>query len=162
MNYSVDVSYEYKLARSKFLRVSLFYSLLLTIVIVADVILVSIPTEEYLPFYIIATIVTSLFACFSIYFFTNIYGDINSRYRYFKGYDSGLKPTEEVEFLKKSDELCYINGLYAYPVFVRYFIGINCQDKVIFCLKNDLQYEMGDKLTIVTYQRILMKAEKHL
>ena len=162
MNYEVDVRYEYSQARSKFLRYSLLYSLLLTIVLVVDSILILLPGEEYTASYIIVTILTSLFACFSIYFFTNIYGDINSRYRYFKGYDSGLKPTEEVEFLKKSDELCFINGLYVYPVFVRYFIGINCQDKVIVCLKNDLKYEMGDKLTIVTYQRILIKAEKHL
>ena len=99
--------------------------------------------------------------CYGYLLFTNIYNDINARYRYFKGYEGGLKPTEEVEYLKKSDELCYVNGLYVYPVYVRYFIGINCQDKVIFALKNDLDYEIGDKLTITTYQRILIKAEKH-
>ena len=58
--------------------------------------------------------------------------------------------------------MCYMNGLYVYPVYVRYFIGINCQDKVIFAFTNELDYEMGDKLTIETYQRILIKAEKHL
>ena len=55
-------------------------------------------------------VITVLFAGFAIYFFTNIFSDINNQYRYFKGYDSGLHPVEEVEFLRSSDELCYING----------------------------------------------------
>ena len=86
---------------------------------------------------------------------------MNNKYLFFKGYESGIKPTEEVEFLKKSDELCYINGVYAYPLYVRYAIGLDRQDKVIFTFNNNIEFEMGDKLTITTYQRILIKAEKH-
>lgn len=161
MDYRVDVANEYQKAKSIFLRYSLIFSGILTLVLIADVLLVSLAGEQYLVNLIISIVITVLFAWFAIFFFSVIYKDINAKYRFFKGYESGIKPVEEVEFLKQSDELCYINGLYAYPLYVRYFIGITVQDKVIFTLNNDLPYEMGDKLTITTYQRILIKAEPH-
>ncbi len=161
MNYRVDINEEYKKAKSTYLKYSLLFSLILTLVLGADVLLVILAKEDYTVNLIIAIIITILFGWFTIFFFTSIFGDINNRYRYFKGYEEGLKPVEEIEFLKKSDELCYINGLYVYPIYVRYFIGLSVQDKVIFTLKNNLEYEMGDKLTIKTYQRILIEAEKH-
>ena len=161
MDYSVDVTYEYQKARSVFLKWSLLFSGVLTAVIVGNVLLVMLAGEYYTVNLVISIIITILFMWFAIYFFSNIYGDVNSRYRYFKGYESGIKPIEEVEFLKKSDELCYINGLYVYPLYVRYSIGLNKIDNVIFSLTNDINYEMGDSLTITTYQRILIKAEKH-
>ena len=162
MNFCLDVKTEYQRAKSNLLRCSLLFSCVFAIVHIADVLLVIFSKKAYYPTLIIAIVITVLFVWFAIFFFLNIYKDINNRYRFFKGYDSGIKPTEEVEFLKKSDEMCYMNGLYVYPVYVRYFIGINCQDKVIFAFTNKLDYEMGDKLTIETYQRILIKAEKHL
>ena len=161
MDYSVDVTYEYQKARSVFLKWSLLFSGVLTAVIVGNVLLVMLAGEYYTVNLVVSIIITILFMWFAIYFFSNIYGDVNSRYRYFKGYESGIKPIEEVEFLKKSDELCYINGLYVYPVYVRYAIGLNRIDKVIFAFNNDIKFEMGDLLTITTYQRILLKAEKH-
>ena len=161
MDYSVDVPYELQKAKSAFFRLSLLFSGLLTLVLISAVLLVSLAGEYYLPNLLISILLTALFAWFAIYFFSNIYGEVNNKYRYFRGYENGIKPEEEVEFLKKSDELCYINGLYVYPVYVRYSIGLNRQDKVIFAFRNDLKYEMGDKLTITTYQRILIKAEKH-
>ena len=161
MDYSVDVTYEYQKARSVFLKWSLLFSGVLTAVIVGNVLLVMLAGEYYTINLVVSIIITILFMWFAIYFFSNIYGDVNSRYRYFKGYESGIKPIEEVEFLKKSDELCYINGLYVYPVYVRYAIGLNRIDKVIFAFNNDIKFEMGDLLTITTYQRILLKAEKH-
>lgn len=161
MNYSVDIQYEYQMAKSAFLRWSLLYSLVFTLVLVGDILLVSLAGEYYTVNLVISVIITSIFMWLSIFFFSNIYGEVNNRYRYFKGYESGLKANEEVEFLKKSDELCYINGLYAYPVYVRYSVGLSKTDKVIFALNNDIGFEMGDRLTITTYQRILIKAEKH-
>ena len=161
MDYSVDVPYEFQKAKSAFFRLSLLFSGLLTLVLISDVLLVSLAGEDYLPNLLISIFLTTLFAWFAIYFFSNIYGEVNNKYRYFRGYENGIKSEEQVEFLKKSDELCYINGLYVYPVYVRYSIGLNRQDKVIFAFRNDLKYEMGDKLTITTYQRILIKAEKH-
>ena len=161
MNFCLDVKTEYQRAKSNLLRCSLMFSGIFTLVLIADVLLVTLSGDNYGACLIISIVISILFVWFAIFFFLNIYKDINNRYRFFKGYDSGIKPTEEVEFLKKSDELCFINGLYVYPVYVRYFIGINCQDKVIFAFKNDLNYEMGDKLTIETYQRIIIKAEKH-
>ena len=161
MNYSVDIQYEYQMAKSAFLRWSLLYSLVFTLVLVSDILLVSLAGEYYTVNLVISVIITSIFMWLSIFFFSNIYGEVNNRYRYFKGYESGLKANEEVEFLKKSDELCYINGLYAYPVYVRYSVGLSKTDKVIFVLTNDIGFEMGDNLTITTYQRILIKAEKH-
>ena len=162
MEYCVDVGGEFQRVKAKLLKLSLLFSLIFTSVIIADVLLIALAPEKYIVNLIITIVITILFVWFAIFFFTNIYNTVNARYRYFKGYESGIKPTEEVEFLKKSDELCYINGLYVYPVYVRYFIGINCQDKVIFALNNNIDYEMGDKLTITTYQRILIQAEKHL
>ena len=161
MNYSVDIQYEYQMAKSAFLRWSLLYSLVFTLVLVGDILLVSLAGEYYTVNLVISVIITSIFMWLSIFFFSNIYSEVNNRYRYFKGYESGLKANEEVEFLKKSDELCYINGLYAYPVYVRYSVGLSKTDKVIFALNNDIDFEMGDSLTITTYQRILIKAEKH-
>ena len=162
MNYSVDIQYEYQRAKSAFLRWSLLYSLIFTLVLAGDILLVSLAGEYYTVNLVISVIITSIFMWLSIFFFSNIYGEVNNRYRYFKGYESGLKANEEVEFLKKSDELCYINGLYAYPIYVRYSVGLSKTDKVIFVLNNDIGFEMGDNLTITTYQRILIKAEKHL
>ena len=161
MNYGVNIQQEYQKAKSIFLRWSLAYSGLFTLVLIGDILLISFAGEYYTVNLVISIIITCLFVWASIFFFSNIYGDINNRYRYFKGYESGLKSNEEVEFLKKSDELCYINGLYVYPVYVRYSIGLNKTDKVIFAFDNNIDFEMGDSLTITTYQRILVKAEKH-
>ena len=161
MNYLVNIQQEYQKARSVFLRWSLAFSGLFALVLVGDILLISLAGEYYTVNLIISVVISVIFAWISIFFFTNIYGDINNRYRYFKGYESGLKENEEVEFIKKSDELCYINGLYVYPVYVRYAIGLNRIDKVIFAFKNDLDFEPGDSLSITTYQRILIKAEKH-
>ena len=161
MNYSLDVVSEYQNTKKTLFRHSLVYSLILTLVIVGDVLLVTLAKENYTINMIIAIVITILFGWLSIYLLSNVYRDMDAKYRYFKGYDSGLKPKEEVEFLKKSDELCRINGLYVYPVYVRYSIGLNRQDKVIFCFNNNLEYHMGDKLTISTYQRIIIEAEKH-
>lgn len=161
MNYSVDVAYEYQKAKSAFLRWSLLFSLIFTFVLIGDVLLVLLAGEYYTVNLVISIIITIIFVWLSIFFFSNIYGDVNNRYRYFKGYESGLKANEEVEFIKKSDELCYINGLYVYPVYVRYSVGLSKTDKVIFAFDNNINFEMGDDLTITTYQRILIKAEKH-
>lgn len=162
MNYSVDINEEYRKVRSKFLRASLLFSLILTVVIVADVLLVVLAKDEYRINMIIAIVITSLFSWFAIYFFTNVYSEINARYRYFKGYDAGIKPTDEVIFIRKGDELCYINGLYAYPVWVNYYDNLSRKEKVIYTVNGDLDYQSGDKLTITTYQRILVRAEKHV
>ena len=161
MDYCVDVNHEYQLAKGRMLKYSLLFSLVLALIIIGDVLLVWLAGEDYLVNLIIAIALTTLFSWFAIYFFTNIYNDIDSRYRYFKGYASGIKPVDEVVFIKKSDELCFVNGLYDSPVYVRYAVGLNRIDKVIFAFNNSLNFEMGDKLTITTYQRILIKAEKH-
>ena len=162
MNYSVDVNEEYQKVKSKILRASLLFSLILTMVIVGDVLLVVLSKEEFLVNMIIAIVITILFSWFAIYFFTNIYSDINARYRYFRGYDAGIKPTDEVVYIRKSYELCYVNGLYVYPIWVNYVSNLTTQEKIIYTLSSDLDYQSGDKLTITTYQRILVRAEKHV
>lgn len=161
MIYRVDVSHEYQSVKSKLFRISLLFSIIFTLVIIGDVLLITLSKENYLIPMIISIVISVLFVWFAIYFFTNIFSDVNNQYRYFKGYESGLHPTDEVEFLKQSDELCYINGLYVYPLFVRYKSNLNVQDKVIFTFAEKLNYQMGDKLTITTYQRILVEAELH-
>ena len=157
----MDVSKECASAKKTLFMLSLVFTLLFTLIILADVLLIALAGEDYIVNLILAIVISVLFTWFSIYFFSNIYSEANNKYRYYRGYESGLKPIEEVEFLKKSDELCYINGLYVYPVYVRYAIGLSRQDKVIFSTINTLDYQMGDKLTITTYQRILIKAERH-
>ena len=161
MNYRVDVSYEYKEVKSKLFRLSLLFALLLTIIIISDILLVTLSKENYVPFMIIAMVISILFTCFSVFFFSNIYSDVNARYRYFKGYESGLKPVEEVELLQISHEPCYENGLIVYPLFVKYISTLRSEDKIIYRLEDKFNYEIGDKLTITTYQRILLSAEKH-
>ncbi len=161
MNYSVDVNEEYKKAQSTFLKAALLFSLILTIVIIGDVLLITLSGEEYLVAMIIAIVLTVLFGWFAIFLFTNIYGEINAKYRYFKGYDSGIKPLEEVEFIRQEKVLFPVNGLYVYPIRVRYLVGLNQTEKMIYSF-DQLDCVDGDKLTIETYQRILIKAEKHL
>ena len=161
MSYAVDVSNEYQKSKSTFLRYSLGFAILLTLVIVGDVLLLALANEDYLVNLIISIIISVLFIWMAIYFFTNIYNELNAKYRYFKGYESGIQETNEVVFVKKSDELSYINGLYVYPVAVRYISNLENKDKVIYTLDKDLDLEAGDKITITTYQRILIKAEKH-
>ena len=102
-----------------------------------------------------------LFSWFAIFFFSVIYGEINAKYRYFKGYDSGIKPVEEVEFIRQEKVLFPVNGLYVYPIRVRFLIGINQTEKMIYSL-DQLDCVEGDKFTIETYQRILIKADKHV
>ena len=160
-NYSVDVGNELAKSKSTFLKSSLLFSLIFALVIIGDVLLVALANEDYLVNMIIAITISILFTWFAIYFFSNIYNDINSRYRYFKGFDSGLHPVEEVVLLKKSDDLCFVNGLYVYPLIVRYISNFSEQEKIIYTLSKDLDFVEGDKLTICTYQRILIKAEKH-
>ena len=159
--YQVDVNQEYQKAKSKFLRYSLLFSLIFSLALVADVLLVLFAGEDYQINLLITIIISILFIWFAIFFFTNIYQDINNRYRYFKGYDSGLKPVDEVIFLSSNDELAYVNGLYVYPMKVKFVSNLEEVEKIIYSFNKDVNYERGDKLTITTYQRIILKMEKH-
>ena len=161
MHYQLDVSYEYQSVKTKFFRLSLLFSFILTAVILTDVLLVTLTKEDYLVSLIIAIVITILFSWFAIFFFTNIYSDVNNVYRYFKGYDSGLKPTDEVMFMRQDSQMVRVNGLYVYPVHVKYVSNLDSQEKVIFSFKEHLRFEEGDKLTVTTYQRVLISAEKH-
>ena len=160
MHYSVDVNREYQKVKSKFLRLALLFSFILTAVIVADVLLILLSKENYMIELIIAIVLSILFTWFAIYFFTNIYVDVNNRYRYFKGYENGLKPVDEVIFLEHSDEISYVNGLYVYPLIVKYVDNLAGTDKIIYSF-DKINLEKGDKLTITTYQRIILKADQH-
>lgn len=162
MDYSVDVSSEYQQIKSKYLRYSLLFSSILTAVLIGDVLLITLSKEHYKLCMVVAIVITVIFSWFAIFFFTNIYKDINERYRYFKGYESGIKSTEEVEVLNLSEEQCLVNGLYVYPLFIRSYSGLTSTDKIIYSLEKNLDYKPGDKLTITTYQRILITAERHV
>lgn len=162
MDYSVDVSSEYQQIKSKYFRYSLLFSSILTAVLIGDVLLITLSKEHYKLCMVIAIVITVIFSWFAIFFFTNIYKDINERYRYFKGYESGIKSTEEVEVLNLSEEQCLVNGLYVYPLFIRSYSGLTSTDKIIYSLEKNLDYKPGDKLTITTYQRILITAERHV
>ena len=159
--YQVDVNKEYQKAKSNFLRYSLLFSLIFSLVLVTDALLILFAGEDYQINLLITIIISILFLWFAIFFFTNIYQDINNRYRYFKGYDSGIKPTDEVIFLASSDELAYVNGLYVYPLMVKYVSNLEEVEKIIYSFDKEINYEQGDKLTITTYQRIILKMEKH-
>lgn len=161
MTYCVDTNKQYNLAKKKYLKFSLLFAGILAAVLLADSLLVILAGENYTLNYIFATIITILFSWFAIYFFTTIYKDINYNYRYFKGINSGLTQKDEVIYINKENELCQINGLYVYPLRVRYVEGINEEEKIIFSIDENINFEKGDKLTISTYQRILLKAERH-
>ena len=161
MTYSVDERHEYQVAKSKLFRISLLFSLILASVILADVLLVVLTKGDYLISMIIAITITILFSWFAIFFFTNIYSEVNAQYRYYKGFDSGLKSIDEVEFVNQSKDLCYVNGLYVYPVRMRFISNLEAKEKIIYTLEEKLNFQEGDKLTITTYQRILIHAEKH-
>ena len=161
MKYAKDVAHEYQVVKSKLFRLSLLFALLLSAIIIADVLLVTLSKENYVPFMIISMVLTILFVWFAIFFFINIYNEVNAQYRYYKGYESGLKPVEEVELLQISEEPCYMNGLIVYPLFVKFISTLSTQDKIIYRLDKSINFAPGDKLTITTYQRILLSAEKH-
>lgn len=161
MNYRVDVASEYQKIKFKMLRNSLLFSLALAIAIISDVLLVILAKEDYIVNLIIASAITVIFSCFTIFYFSNIYREMNMKYRYYKGYEGGIKSTDEVEVIKSSEELTYLNGLYVYPVLVKYIDNLLSQEKIIYSLNKELGYQEGDKLTITTYQRILIEAEKH-
>ena len=161
MTYSVDVNHEYQIIKSKLFRLSLLFSCILASVILTDVLLVTLTKGNYLVSMIIAIVITILFSWFAIFFFTNIYSEVNAQFRYFKGYESGLKSVDEVEFVAQSKKLCYVNGLYVYALRVRFISNLEAKEKIIYTLKEKLNFQEGDKLTITTYQRILINAEKH-
>ena len=160
-HYYVDINDELNKAKKTFLFASLLFSSIFTLVIVVDILLIALANEEYQVNLIISIVITSLFAWFTIYFFSNIYQDINNRYRYFKGYQSGEQSTDEVIVIDTSDELVYVNGLYVYPFYVKYVSNLEGTDKIIYTSNKDLGLVKGDKLTITTYRRILVKMEKH-
>ena len=158
----MDVSKGYQDAKKSLFKLSLLFSLLFSAVIVTDVLLVVLANEDYLVNLIISIIITILFAWFALYFFYNILDDVNGEYRFYKGYESGLKENNEVIFNEQINELTYINGLYAYPVHITVSDGLEKVNKVIYTIQKDLGYKNGDKLTVITYSRILVKAEPHL
>ena len=160
-HYCVDINDELNKAKKTFLFASLLFSSIFTLVIVVDILLIALANEEYQVNLIISIVITSLFVWFTIYFFSNIYQDINNRYRYFKGYQSGEQSTDEVIVIDTSDELVYVNGLYVYPFYVKYVSNLEGTDKIIYTSNKDLGLVKGDKLTITTYRRILVKMEKH-
>ena len=162
MTYSVDVNENYRQSKSKLLRWSLLFSIILTIVLAGDVLLVVFSKEDYLINLIISIVITVIFSWLAIYFFSNIYREANAQYRYFKGFDSGIKTTEEIEVLTKIGEVCYVNGLYVYPIKVKTFDGLDSKERIIYTLDDKLEYDINDKMTITTYQRIIINAESHL
>ena len=158
MNYLLDVSKEYQTAKKSLFILSSLFSLLFSAVLIIDVLLVVLANEDYLVNLIISIVITISFAWFAIYFFSNIFNDANARYLYFKGYESGLKEEGRVELLKIDDELQYMNGLYVYAVTVKYIDGLEETEKVIYTINKDFGYRIGDKLNILTYRRVLVKA----
>lgn len=162
MSYEVDVQREYTLSKSRYLKVSLLFSSLFALVLISDTLLVLLSKENYTPYLIISIVISILFSWFAIYFFTNIYKDINSRYRYFQGYARGQQSEDEVIYEKLGKELELVNGLYVYPLKVKFISNLNePEEKTIYSFSEDLHFKRGDKLTIKTYQRILISAESH-
>lgn len=163
MNYQMDIGKEYKNAKQTMLITSLTFSLLFSIVIIADVLLVVLANDNYLVNLIISIVVTVLFTWFTIFFFYNIYNDALAKYLFFRGYESGIKEVAEVEFDQEIDEpmIDNKNPLYAYPVRITYIDGLNKIHKVIYTFEKDLGFKKGDKLKVVTYRRVIVKAELH-
>ena len=161
MPYSLDVSSEYQKSKSKFFRYSLIFALIFAAVLLVDTLLVVLTKEEYIAALIVSIVVTILFSWFAIFFFLNIYNDINSRYRFFKGFDSGEKPVEDVAFLYQSSDMEFVNGLYVYGIKVSYVEHFITKEKIIYSLDKDLDFKEGDKLLVTTYRRIIVNAEKH-
>ena len=157
----MDVSKEYQTARKSLFALSLLFSLLFSVVLIADVLLVVLANEDYLVNLIISIVISILFVWFAIYFFSNIFNDANEKYLFYRGYESGLKEEGEVELVSIDDELRYMNGLYVYAVSVRYINGLERIDKIIYSVNKDLGFRVGSKLSITTYRRILTKARLH-
>lgn len=164
MTYQLDISKEYLNARKVMRLLSTSFALIFSLVLIADVLLIVFANEDYLINLIITIVVSILFAWFAIFFISNFYSDAFNKYRFYKGYESGIKEVAEVEFVKEDTEETSTNknGLYAYPVHVTYVDGLNRTDKVICSFNKDLGFKEGDKLTITTYRRVIIKAELHL
>ena len=161
MFYSVDLNGEYKKSKTKFLSYSLLFAFILAAVLTCDTLCVALSKEDYNVALIITMVVTVLFCWFAIFFFSCIYNDVNARYRFFKGVNSGQVPTEEVVFVSMNPEMVIMNGLYVYAINVKYEQNFITRDKLIYTFEPNLDLKQGDKITITTYRRILLKAEKH-
>ena len=161
MNYQLDISKEYQNARKKVTLLSLAFSLIFSLILIADVLLVIFASEDYKLNLIIAIIISILFAWGAIFFFPNFYNEAFQKYSFYKSYESGLKETAEVEFDEQINEPVVKNGLYTYPVHVTYIDGLDKTSKVIYVTEK-LNFKRGDKLTITTYQRVIIKVESHL
>ena len=161
MFYSVDLNSEYKKSKTKFLSYSLLFAFILAAVLTCDTLCVALSKEDYNVALIITMVVTVLFCWFAIFFFSCIYNDINARYRFFKGVNSGQVPTEEVIFVSMNPEMVIMNGLYVYAINVKYEQNFITRDKLIYTFEPNLDLKQGDKIAITTYRRILLKAEKH-
>ena len=161
MNYQLDISKEYQTARKKVTLLSLAFSLIFSLILIADVLLVIFANEDYKLNLIIAIIISILFTWGAIFFFPNFYNEVFAKYSFYRGYESGLKEISEVVFDKEIDEPVVKNGLYTYPVHVTYIDGLEKTNKVIYVTEK-LNFKKGDKLTVTTYQRVIIKAEPHL
>ena len=164
MNYQLDISKNYQSARKKMTLLSLSFSLVFSLVLIADVLLVIFANEDYKLNLIIAIIISILFTWAAIFFFGNFYNEALGKYLFYKSYESGLKEEAEVIFEKQIDTqvMTNRNGLITYPVHVTYIDGLTKTHKVICTVEKDLGFKEGDKLTIITYQRVIIKAERHL
>ena len=165
MNYQLDISKNYQSARKRMTLLSLSFSLVFSLVLIADVLLVIFANEDYKLNLIIATIISILFTWAAIFFFGNFYNEALEKYLFYKSYESGLKEEAEVIFEKQIDKQVMTtnrNGLITYPVHVTYIDGLTKTHKVICTVEKDLGFKEGDKLTIITYQRVIIKAERHL
>ena len=164
MNYQLDISKNYQSARKRMTLLSLSFSLVFSLVLIADVLLVIFANEDYKLNLIIAIIISILFTWAAIFFFGNLYNEALGKYLFYKSYESGLKEEAEVIFEKEIDEqtMTNRNGLITYPVHVTYIDGLTKTHKVICTVEKDLGFKEGDKLTIITYQRVIIKAERHL
>ena len=164
MNYQLDISREYQNARKKVTILSLTFSLIFSLILIADVLLVIFANEDYKLNLIIAIIISILFTWAAIFFFGNFYNEALGKYLFYKSYESGLKEEAEVIFEKKIDTpvMTNRNGLITYPVHVTYINSLTKTHKVIYTVEKNLGFEEGDKLTIITYQRVIIKAERHL
>ena len=56
--------------------------------------------------------------------------------------------------------MVYLNGVYVYPIKVSFLSNLDePEEKTIYTFSSDLHFKRGDKLSIKTYQRILVSAE---
>lgn len=160
MIFSLDIKTNFINAKNKMVKNVFIFALLLSITIIADTLLITYSTNEYLINLIFTVLISILFSFYVIFDLTIIYPKLNNELRFFKGYFSGEKNSDIVFVNSFSESKTIMNGLESYKVNITVVDGLLKEEKSIFVFSK-FNFSKNKKYKIETYQRIITKIEEY-